>query len=305
LKAVFLATGKGRRPNLPTVDINNRLLLQLLLLKEEGDKSFDDTAEFLRQFVSLPFRDTVLSCRLRYLLVQAEKCAGKLTENEHTAFLAQPVSVVDRIGPYLDGETAHFLVTGEHLTSSHTPTNGLLKDLNYLRKKRNCTFSNMVDWWKQLTGMSVGVKALQIATEKIERNVKRLRPAQKTSDEYANFLRSSLFGPCLGTDEVRAAPGRPQSHTEESGSSSSASQSQSTQSTDCDTPAPSKLQKCAYESLVRKLAEGAAMLVAVRRSEEELIKEVTTVLYTRIVFIGPVVFLHLFVNILTLNYYKH
>ena len=40
LKAVFLATGRGCRQDLPLVEVDNRLLVQLLLLKDEGSKTF-------------------------------------------------------------------------------------------------------------------------------------------------------------------------------------------------------------------------------------------------------------------------
>ena len=39
LKAVFLATGTGCQQDLPLVEVDNRLLVQLLLLKDEGSKT--------------------------------------------------------------------------------------------------------------------------------------------------------------------------------------------------------------------------------------------------------------------------
>ena len=46
LKAVFLATGRGCRLDLPLVEVDNRLFVQLLLLKDEGSKTLDETAFF-------------------------------------------------------------------------------------------------------------------------------------------------------------------------------------------------------------------------------------------------------------------
>ena len=46
LKAVFLATGRGCRQDLPLVEVDNRLLVQLLLPKDEGSKTLDETAFF-------------------------------------------------------------------------------------------------------------------------------------------------------------------------------------------------------------------------------------------------------------------
>ena len=61
LKAVFLATGRGCRQDLPLVEVDNRLLVQLLLLKDEGSNTSDETA-FFQHLVK-----TVLLSRLWYL----------------------------------------------------------------------------------------------------------------------------------------------------------------------------------------------------------------------------------------------
>ena len=67
LKAVFLATGRGRWQDLPLVDVDNRLLVQLLLLKDEGSKTLDETASFFQQLLKPDLVKTVLLSRLRYL----------------------------------------------------------------------------------------------------------------------------------------------------------------------------------------------------------------------------------------------
>ena len=59
LKAVFLATGRGCRQDLPLVEVDNWLLVQLLLLK-------DETA-FFQQLLKPDLVKTVLLSRLRYL----------------------------------------------------------------------------------------------------------------------------------------------------------------------------------------------------------------------------------------------
>ena len=65
LKAVFLATGRGCRQDLPLVEVDNRLLVQLLL-KDEGSKSLDETA-FFQQLLKPDLVKTVLLSRLQYL----------------------------------------------------------------------------------------------------------------------------------------------------------------------------------------------------------------------------------------------
>ena len=66
LKAVFLATGRGCRQDLPLVEVDNRLLVQLLLLKDEGSKTLDETA-FFQQLLRPDLVKTVLLSRLQYL----------------------------------------------------------------------------------------------------------------------------------------------------------------------------------------------------------------------------------------------
>ena len=66
LKAVFLATGRGCRQDLPLVEVDNRLLVQLLLQKDEGSKTLDETA-FFQQLLKPDLVKTVLLSYLRYL----------------------------------------------------------------------------------------------------------------------------------------------------------------------------------------------------------------------------------------------
>ena len=65
LKAVFLANGRGCQQDLPLVDVDNQLWL--LLLKDEGSKTLDETAAFFQQLLKPDLVKTVLLCHLRYL----------------------------------------------------------------------------------------------------------------------------------------------------------------------------------------------------------------------------------------------
>ena len=83
LKAVFLATGRGNRQDLPLVDVDNQLLMQLLLLKDEGSKTLDETASFFQQLLKPDLVKTVLlsrhghgGCQQRCQQVQEESDPG-------------------------------------------------------------------------------------------------------------------------------------------------------------------------------------------------------------------------------------
>jgi len=67
LKAVFLATGKGCQQDLALVEVDNQLLVQLLLLKDERSKTLDQTASFFQQLLKPDLVKTVPLSRLRYL----------------------------------------------------------------------------------------------------------------------------------------------------------------------------------------------------------------------------------------------
>ena len=62
---MFLATGKGCHPKLPSVELTRGLTIRLLLLKKDGGKSFDETACFFRQL--FPGAEI---CHLRYILTK-------------------------------------------------------------------------------------------------------------------------------------------------------------------------------------------------------------------------------------------
>ena len=67
LKAVFLATGRGCQQDLALVEVDNQLLVQLLLLKDEGSKILDETASFFQQLLKPDLVKTVLLSHLWYL----------------------------------------------------------------------------------------------------------------------------------------------------------------------------------------------------------------------------------------------
>ena len=66
LKAVFLATGRGCWQDPPLVEVDNQLLVQLLLLKDEGSETLDETA-FFQPLLKPDLVKTVLLSRLLYL----------------------------------------------------------------------------------------------------------------------------------------------------------------------------------------------------------------------------------------------
>lgn len=158
------------------MELTNRLLIQLLFIKEEGAKSFDETAAFLCQL--LPEGVSVPLSTLRYTLVSAEQQAGKLsTTQQRIDFLSQKLNLgLDCFGPYLQGISRQQLLNG-HISVHRPPTFGLLKDLHSFKKReQGSTYKDMSQWWLHLTGISIQEKKLKKEIEKVQRKIVRLQP---------------------------------------------------------------------------------------------------------------------------------
>lgn len=245
LRAVFLASGKGRRPKLPPLPLTDKLLLCVLELKDEGGKTYDEAAVFLSKL----FPQTPVG-RLRYLLVSAN---GK---KETTSSSAPAVRLQhDSLGPFLQGVDRACLLEGA-LSPCRNPTFGLLKDLLSLKRKENSSFATMCQWWRQLTGTSVGEATMaKAATRFSQKNAKlRSSASQPAGKEiYDNFLLSPPFPSSSAVPSTSKSP-------PPSASAASTASSEGRQPT--------------LSNYVLKLAEGAKQLYAVRRKADELQTEV-------------------------------
>ena len=197
LWSVLLARGKGRRPKLPEVELTNRLLIQLLFIKEEGGKSFDETATFLSQLllegVGAPLP------RLHYMFVSAEQQADKLTTSEQRIdFLSQKFDLgLGSFGPYLQSLSRQQLLDG-HVSAQRAPTFGLLKDLHSFKNcEQGATYKDMSEWWLHLTGILIQEKKLKTEIEKMQRKIAKLQPNAachpKVRKELNDFLDSCVL----------------------------------------------------------------------------------------------------------------
>ena len=253
---MFLATGKGRRPKLPSVKLTRGLAIRLLLLKKDGGKSYDETACFFGQL----FPDAEIG-QLRYILSKTDQDVKQLSDNISRESFAAEALHLEVIGPFMRkaDPTSKDLIGGKHACSYVSPSRGLLKDLTGLRQREGGTFKDMCQWWEQLTGRTIDERTMY----QVQRNVmkKALKLASsahrpKGQEEYQQFLTSDAF------------PVSSFSSAESSASNIFASASTSSDSTELETqPSP----------LVRKLAAGAVQLAASQRRVEELLQELSVV----------------------------
>ena len=130
LRSAFLATGRGRRPKLPTFTLTNKFLIQLYFCKE--DRSWDTLTNFAQTFIDLD-KD-----RIRHLIEKTfTNAASKDTQDKDVLdkFLQ------DELLPFIGIQLSSAGVTRESVLTltPHCPpvvlTNGMLIELDKLRNK--------------------------------------------------------------------------------------------------------------------------------------------------------------------------
>lgn len=158
LKSIFLprqakkkTSQRGRKCNLPEIPVlNNKLLLQILLLKKEG-RSYDDASAFLHKLFP-----GIKESTLRYYLTNLE---SKVSHHEVENFLQETYAtttnpVLSERGidcNNLDSETQP-IIRGDC---------SLLLELLEEKKKKEKTFQDLCLWWNNLTGHMVDMKSMQ------------------------------------------------------------------------------------------------------------------------------------------------
>ena len=244
LKSVFLATGKGRRPKLPTLDLTDRLIVQVLRLAEEGAKTFDEAAYFLNKlFPAIAF------ARLRYLLVST-KAKQTAAADQGLQQIDSSVKLTETLGPFLEGIQRTDILEGQSGLVYKAPCNGLLKDLLTLKRKEGKTFKDVCQWWQNLTGDAISEICMLKAVARFQKKNTSLQPSAhraKGKEIYDSFLASSPF-------EIPSS----------SSSSATASASQcaaiETSSSTRGAPEDSVDEETKKANLVTKLAERAKQL---------------------------------------------
>ena len=127
LRSAFLATGRGRRPKLPTFTLTNKFLIQLYFCKE--DRSWDKLTNFAQTFIDLD-KD-----RIRHLIEKSFTNAASQDKDVLDKFLQ------DELLPFIGIQLSSAGVTRESVLTltPHCPpvvlTNGMLIELDKLRNK--------------------------------------------------------------------------------------------------------------------------------------------------------------------------
>lgn len=135
LQQAFLATGRGRRKKVVNTVVDNKLLLQVFMLKEDGAKSWKDTEEFLHKVIG---RDDIPCNRMRTLTEKALRKVKELLPDTLPSFLESKVDI-DALGPFLSslGFTRASLLNCDFSITDSVPTNGMMIELGRFQKKNS------------------------------------------------------------------------------------------------------------------------------------------------------------------------
>jgi hypothetical protein len=153
LKAYLTATGRGRRPKLPKIELTNKLLVQVFLLKVSMHKSWKDVGELMSKIVP-----TLPTNRCRNLVQQAVHLVkdAKTAEAMRTALLTK--HDLDYAGEKLAlrGISRSQLLDPlsecwTELDKTLTITNEIMVELHKFQSKEKLTFPMMQQWLSLLT----------------------------------------------------------------------------------------------------------------------------------------------------------
>ena len=148
LESLLLATGRGRRPNIPACVCNNRLIIQLIVLRNKWDFPWDSVNELFGRLFPTTAPGKFYRIRLRCL-----KAAWTFTGDERE-FLYATVANLEYAGPGLNVigiERCDLLGDLNNLRDrlqGHQLTNGVLYELEKFREKESLPWINILHWIK-------------------------------------------------------------------------------------------------------------------------------------------------------------
>ncbi|GFR82131.1 LOW QUALITY PROTEIN: hypothetical protein ElyMa_002357600 [Elysia marginata] len=132
LRATLLTTGKGRRPMLPPLTMNNRLLYQIYLLKIEGHRPGSEMEKWFKKL----FPDSAYPADRfnRHVDRVAEK-VSTLSETEMQQFLSRRVDF-DFISDSLDQQGVTRILNKSNFKKCRVTNQMMMDLLNFFRKEK-------------------------------------------------------------------------------------------------------------------------------------------------------------------------
>ncbi|XP_041105202.1 uncharacterized protein LOC121315200 [Polyodon spathula] len=201
LQDVFLGTAKGNNQNTLLVPHNNRMLLQIGLLKEENQVAWKYVQDWLEALFP-KYR----SARLRSLIEKASVSALRLNAEERAMFLEEEVNL-EYVGPVCDSlgirrtDLLECTDLSEKIPPGDPVTNALLLEWDSFVRKEKIDPSVIVTWLKNFHSQFCSdgnthkaYKTLQLQIQKIKLDYRmHQKNKYKKNSLFSDFLQAEFI----------------------------------------------------------------------------------------------------------------
>ncbi|XP_033914500.2 uncharacterized protein LOC117435453 [Acipenser ruthenus] len=201
LQEVFLGTAKGNHQNPLLVPHNNRMLLQIGLLKEENQVAWKYVQDWLETMFP-KYR----SARLRSLIEKASANALGLSAQERAMFLEEEVNL-EYVGPVCDGlgirrtDLLECADLSEKIPSGDPVTNALLLEWDSFVRKEKIDPSIIVTWLKNFYPQFCSDGNTHKAYKTLQLQIKKMKVNYRIHQKN-KFKKNSLFNQFLEAEFI-------------------------------------------------------------------------------------------------------
>ncbi|GFR88078.1 hypothetical protein ElyMa_006091700 [Elysia marginata] len=197
LRASFLASGKGRPPMLPKVAVNNKLIFQINLIREESGSTYTHACKLLKKLLPdlligyVQLKDSVQRLTLQFAKSPCDSVTSSLflLEPYDTDFVCQALADVGLNKRSLLAPAKDFNVPPAAFI-----TNEVIVRIEAFKNVNSCSIQKsffMTDWITKLTNIAQepAKKHLKAVLKQYEQLRKR---QSRNPDAYRNFLKAQF-----------------------------------------------------------------------------------------------------------------
>ncbi|KAK3793936.1 hypothetical protein RRG08_033511, partial [Elysia crispata] len=196
LRDHFLARGRGRRPSLPQIQSpTNKILLQLFLLREQSNSSWQEVMDWFEKLFELEVPDELTRGQLKYRCQAAHAAFSLMDSSEAKKFLS--FCIVDNVDECLRrlGLTKSILLCSkpEGYVRVHNCklTNEVVSALNAFAKTERLPTTFVNRWLCALTDIDISESQMRHLSGQILKKVSVLRKG-KDRNLLNSFLKDAV-----------------------------------------------------------------------------------------------------------------
>lgn len=169
------------------MQITYKLLVQAKLLKDEGNKTWEETDKFVSKLTGASTAN-----RLRYLIESASTTFLELQTPEEAAGFLEKLVDIESLGDFCAkaGLTWQTLIKGSFEYMDSSPNNGLPIELEHFRKKQQLPFHQMHSWFTRMTGTDIAQPKLK---KMLDKTMTAFRKMQTNSGKPGGATALSSF----------------------------------------------------------------------------------------------------------------